>query len=66
MYPNIPFINQIPNLINNEQNINYDKLLNKIERLEKNLRIIENRLNILENKDNKPKIINEPTDMYMI
>jgi len=45
---------------------NYDKLINKIERLEKNLRVIENRLNKLENNDKNKVIINEPTDMYMI
>ena len=54
-----PFIN-IPNY----PDIN--KLINKIDRLEKNIRILENRVNLLENKEIKPNKKEEPTDMYMI
>ena len=48
----------------NEQK-NYEKLINKIERLEKSIRILENRINKIEKIDNNP-IPDEPTDMYMI
>ena len=43
-----------------------NKLIDKIERLEKNIRILENRVNILENKETKPVKQEEATDMYMI
>ena len=62
-----PFFNPFMGFQNYEQNeINYDKLTNKVNRLEKELRIMENRLNKLEKVDNKPNIKEEPTDMYMI
>lgn len=64
MNPGIPFINPFRPLDNNQNND--EKLINKIERLEKSIRIIENRLNKLENNNIKPSITNEPTDMYMI
>ena len=43
-----------------------EKLLNKLERLEKNIRILENRMNILEKKETKIISNDEPSDMYMI
>lgn len=45
-------------------NIDNDKLINKIDRLEKEIRIIENRLNNIE-KNKKVKRDDE-SDMYMI
>ena len=57
-----PFFN--PFMIN-EQN-NYDKLNNKLERLEKDIKVLENRLNKLERIDKKTTNSIEPTDMYMI
>ena len=61
------FFNPFRGFQNNIDNQdNYIKLINKIERLEKNIRILENRINILEKKES-PIIENtEPTDMYMI
>ena len=49
-----------------ENNIDLEKLINKLERLEKDIRILENRLNILEKKEKKIEINEEPGDMYMI
>ena len=43
-----------------------DKLNDKLERIEKEIRILENRINKLERIDNKPINDDEPTDMYMI
>lgn len=57
-----PFFN--PFMIN-EQN-NYNKLNNKLERLEKDIKVLENRLNKLERIDKKNTNSIEPTDMYMI
>ena len=51
--------------INNNQ-FNYEKIINKIDRLEKNIRILENRINILEKKEKQFSNNDEPTDMYMI
>ncbi len=59
-----PFFNPFMGQVNSEQS--FDKLNNKINRLEKDIRILENRLNKLEKKEIKPKITEEPTDMYMI
>ena len=67
MNNNIPFFNPFLGFQNLEENQNnYNKLLNKIERLEKSIRIIENRLNKLENQNSKSLIQDNPTDMYMI
>ena len=44
----------------------YEKLINKIDRLEKDIRILENRLNNLERLDKKEELDDEPTDKYMI
>ena len=59
--------NPIPGFYN-DQNIiiNYNKLINKIERLEKDIRILENRLNIIEKKEIKSSSQEEISDMYMI
>ena len=61
-----PFFNPFNTFQNQFQNEDYDKLINKINRLEKNIRILENRINKLEKEDNKVITQNEPTDMYMI
>lgn len=64
----IPFFNpfnQIPVQSFNQNEL--EKLTNKIDRLEKNLRILENRVNKLEKKDDNNHYYNEdPSDMYMI
>lgn len=62
----MPFFNPFLGFQNNDNQNNYDKLVNKIERLEKDIRILENRINKLENKDKKIVNQDEPTDMYMI
>ena len=61
---NFPFFNPFQNIQDNQNN--YDRLVNKIERLEKNIRILENRVNKLEKNNNTTIIQEEPTDMYMI
>lgn len=59
--------NPIPEFYNNQNLlINYNKLINKVERLEKDIRILENRLNIIEKKDIKLNPQEELSDMYMI
>ena len=69
-----PINNQIPYLGNNQNPINnpnqishieYEKLINKITRLEKNIRILENRINKLEENNNNLQY-DDPTDMYII
>ena len=62
-----PFFNPFTRFQNiNEDNNNYTRIINKLERLEKNIRILENKVNKLEKKEEKDIIQNEPTDMYMI
>ena len=61
-----PFFNPFGGFQNYELINNYEKLINKIDRLEKNLRILETRINKLERIDNKQAILEEPSDMYMI
>ncbi len=61
-----PFFNPLNVYQNQFQNENYEKLINKINRLEKTIRILENKINKLEKEDNKIITQNEPTDMYMI
>ena len=63
-FPPIP--NQNINDLNNNQNI--DHILNKINRLEKDIRIIENRLNKLENNNNQNNNYrpDDSGDMYII
>lgn len=62
-----PFFNPFMAFQNmqNDQN-NYEKLINKIDRLEKSIRVLENRILKLEKKDAKTYFQEEPTDMYMI
>ena len=61
----IPYFMPIPN---NDLNINNEHLLNKINRLEKSIKILENRITKLEgNKENiNLNIHDDPTDMYII
>lgn len=62
-----PFFNPFQGFMNYEKDQdNYDRLINKINRLEKDLRILENRLNKIEKIDNKPSTNSMPTDMYML
>ncbi len=64
--PNL-FFNPFLGFQNNEpREDNYEKLINKINRLEKDIRILANRVNRLENIDNKEQNIEEESDMYMI
>ena len=62
--PNMP-----PNYPSFNNNIDLEKLLNKINRLEKNIRILEKRITQLEgNQTNNDKNYyqDDPTDMYII
>ena len=61
----IPYFMPIPN---NDLNINNEHLLNKINRLEKSIKILENRITKLEGiKENiNLNIHDDPTDMYII
>ena len=62
-----PFFNPFLRFQNiSEDQSNYEKITNKLERLEKSIRILENRMNKLEKKEIKDTIYDEPTDMYMI
>lgn len=70
MNNNIPFMYtyndfQPTNTINP---YDFDRIINKIERLEKNLRILETRINSIEkNKETNTATINDnPNDMYII
>lgn len=73
-FPNnqIPYLEHNSNLINNQyqgnqmNNIELEKIINKINRLEKSLRILENRINKLEINNNKTTNYDDPTDMYII
>lgn len=64
----VPFFNPFNQFHNIDYNNEFEKLINKIDRLEKSIRILENRVNKLENKkENNNQFHNdEPTDMYMI
>ena len=63
----IPFFNPFNNpFIKQDGQDNYEKLINKIERLEKSIRILENKVSKLENENIKPNNKEEPSDMYMI
>ena len=57
-----------PNINQNNNQVDLTHLENKIERLEKNMRILENRLNNLENNHSSTKEFyqEEKTDMYML
>ena len=61
----IPYFMPIPNI--NNQNINIEHLLNKINMLEKDVKILENRINKLENnKEINKDYYDDPKDMYII
>ncbi len=61
--PFFPFIG----FQNHEQaEYNYEKLVNKINRLEKDIRILESRISKLDKKDIKIISNEDPQDMYMI
>lgn len=59
------FNKQNPNY-NNSTNFDIEKIINKINRLEKNLRILENRVINLEMNKNNNYFNDDPTDMYMV
>lgn len=61
--------NQIPYLIPinlNNPNINIDHLINKLNLLEKDVKILENRLNKLENIKEANNDNYDPKDLYII
>lgn len=65
----MPFFMPIDPKMNNFNDDKFEKIVNKINRLEKNIRILDNRLSILESKNNKENKVNQnddPTDMYII
>lgn len=71
MYNEIPFINPYNNYnpqYNNPLNENeLDKILDKIERIEKQIRILEKRINNLENNNNYTNYqIDNVNDMHII
>ncbi len=71
MYNEIPFINPYNNYnpqYNNPLNENeLDKILDKIERVEKQIRILEKRINNLENNNNYNNYqIENVNDMHII
>ena len=71
MYNEIPFINPYNNYnpqYNNPLNENeLDKILDKIERIEKQIRILEKRINNLENNNNYNNYqIDNVNDMHII
>lgn len=55
--------NPYPNY-NNNNPLDYEKIINKLNRLEKNMRIFENRLNKLEANNNN--LFNDDHDMYIV
>ena len=64
-----PFNNPYNNQINEKTNFDIEKIINKLNRLEKNIRILENRITKLEGATkNNEKIYyqDDPTDMYII
>ncbi len=63
----MPFIMPNKPLYNQEINNDYERIINKIDRLEKNIKILENRVNNLEKNQSIPKYSkDDPTDMYII
>ncbi len=56
--------NQMPNYTSN--NLELEKIINKLNRLEKNMRIIENRLNKLEANNKINPFKDDLTDMYIV
>ncbi len=55
-----------PNNYNNGFNIELDKIMNKLNRLEKNVRILENRIIKLETNKNNNLFNDDLTDMYIV
>lgn len=67
MNPQDNINNQFPNHNNNSfPNIEFEKIIYKLNRLEKNLRILENRITKLESNSNNNLFNDDPTDMYII
>ena len=63
------FIPNMPNNFNKDNNFDIERLINKINRIEKQIRILENRVTKLENQsnnNNKNYYQDDPTDMYII
>lgn len=66
----MPFF--IPNMPPNnmkDNNLDIERIINKINRLEKHIRILENRMSKLENSipnNNNNYFQDDPTDMYII
>lgn len=52
--------------INNNIHLEIEKITNKLNRLEKNLRILENRIRKLEMNNDNNYFNDDPTDMYMV
>lgn len=62
---NMPYFNQ--NYMPNEIDLMFEKLNNRINRLERQLKILENRLNRLENVNvKKLNTFEEDNNMYML
>lgn len=62
--PNMP-----PNYPKMNNNFDIEKIINKLNRLEKSIRILENRISQLEgnhNTNDKNYYQDDPTDMYII
>jgi len=51
---------------NNTPNMDIEKIMYKINRLEKNIRILENRITKLESNNNNNLFKDDPTDMYIV
>ena len=67
MNPQDNINNQFSNHNNNNfPNIEFEKIMYKLNRLEKNLRILENRITKLESNSNNNLFNDDPTDMYII
>ena len=62
MNPHTP----IPNNQMQPSKIELENILNKINHLEKNIRILENRITKLETNNNSNYSNDDPTDMYII
>lgn len=63
------FVPNMPNNFNKDNNFDIERLINKINRIEKQIRILENRVTKLENQldnNNKNYYQDDPTDMYII
>ena len=69
MYNEIPFINHYNNYnpqYNNIPENELDKIYDKIERIEKNIRILDKRINNLENNNYHNYQIENVNDMHII